>query len=212
MRRLFDDPDQAPPPIPIPKAPAQRGESGFDKLPRNDYFTEPWAVECCLKHFEPRGRVLEPSCGDGAICKVLAAHSIPYAASDLHDYGFPGACSGVDFLAPASYAFWSGCIMTNPPYDLAEQFLRHALNLTRPSAPGAPSDHAGGQVCMLLQHKFDCAKGRTDLWEMFPFVRKITLTRRLKFFDGPNDGRQHHAWYVWDWGRRLEPHQNRWAG
>jgi hypothetical protein len=94
----------------------------------------------------------------------------------------------VDFLGLES---WRGDICTNPPFSLADQFIRHSLELTR---------HAGGKVAMLLPVTFDCAKGRRDLWAA-PFKAKYTLTTRIRWLNldqkksGPSSN---HAWFVFD--------------
>lgn len=84
-------------------------------------------------------------------------------------------------------------IATNPPFSIAEQFIRHALSLT---------ESTGGKVAMLLPMAYDCAKGRRDLFEKPPFKAKYTLTKRIRWTNleqkaaGPS---MNHAWFVWDW-------------
>jgi hypothetical protein len=92
---------------------------------------------------------------------------------------------GYDFLCDRSLV---GCdVATNPPFNLADEFCRHALELCTRSA-------------MLLPHAFDTAKGRIDLWGE-PFKAKYTLTRRIRWENieqkknGPSNN---HAWFVWD--------------
>lgn len=113
-------------------------------------------------------------------------------------------------------------IITNPPYDDAEQFCRHALELTRPFM---------GWVAMLLRVNFDSAKTRADLFARCPaWAKKIVLTERIVWFEGPvpckrcgatgiiagskckscrgkgeaeHQPSENHAWYVWDWRHQL---------
>lgn len=84
-------------------------------------------------------------------------------------------------------------IATNPPFNLADQFVRHALAMTRPH---------NGRVAMLLPMAWDTAKSRRDLFEQAPFKAKYTLTKRIRWENleqkknGPSNN---HAWFVWDW-------------
>lgn len=86
-------------------------------------------------------------------------------------------------------------IVTNPPYSLAEAFVRRALALADKTA-------------MLLPIAFDAAKGRRDLFESAPFKAKYTLVKRIRWENieqkkaGPS---QNHAWFVWERGYQGKP-------
>lgn len=90
-------------------------------------------------------------------------------------------------------------IVTNPPYSLAEKFIRHALDLNCITR---------GKVAMLLPMAFDSAKGRRDLFEKPPFKAKYTITTRIRWENleqkkaGPS---MNHAWFVWDWKHERKP-------
>jgi len=98
-----------------------------------------------------------------------------------------------DFLdTPGIIHCGSRNIATNPPFSLAEKFVRHARFLTRPS----------GKVAMLLPMAWDTAKGRTDLFRGQSFKAKYTLTKRIRWENleqKKNGPSSNHAWYVWDW-------------
>tara|TARA_R110000765_G_scaffold151673_1_gene254313 strand:+ start:7 stop:741 length:735 start_codon:yes stop_codon:yes gene_type:complete len=106
-----------------------------------DYFpTPPWATRALfqevLKHPDfnifPRiekfdGSCLEPACGGGHMVKVLQEYFLNVQSCDIADYGQDRI---QDFLALESkdtYDF----IVTNPPFNLAEEFVRKALPITR---------------------------------------------------------------------------------
>src|SRR5262249_34104609 len=94
------------------------------------YETPPEAVHALLAYEKlPDGAVWECACGPGAIVRVLRAAGHRVYATDLVDYGLDDAESGVDFLMEREPGFYVGTILTNPPYKLAEQFVRHALTL-----------------------------------------------------------------------------------
>jgi len=71
--------------------------------------------------------VWEPCCGPGAIVTALRGAGRTVIAHDLIDWGCPDSESRRDFLmertAPAS------CIVTNPPFKLAEECVEHAVEL-----------------------------------------------------------------------------------
>ena len=102
----------------------------------------------------------------------------------------PIDCPHYDFLTDH---FRVPSIITNPPFKLADQFCRHALELTKPVL---------GKVAMLLPMAFDAAKGRVDLFSKRPSKIKYVLTKRIRWENleqktaGPS---MNHAWYVWDW-------------
>ncbi len=104
--------------------------SNFARNAADFYPTPRECTEALIEAWRPSGVILEPACGDGAIARVL--HELGYTvhAADLHDrgYGLPGQ----DFLAMPVAPF--GAIITNPPFNLAEQFIRKARSFGVPFA------------------------------------------------------------------------------
>lgn len=164
--------------------------SGYKRKVLDFYPTPAWVTEALLGFLETRpGSVWEPAAGDGRM--VVALHNrFLVLASDL--------AQGVDFLKCKTLPDPSiRGIITNPPYDQAGAFARHALELTRPFK---------GFVAMLLRVDFDSAKLRHDLFRDCPaWSRKIVLTRRIVWFVNPKTGKpdaspsENHAWFLWDW-------------
>jgi hypothetical protein len=95
------------------------------------YETPSVAIEALLRVLAlPSGAIWEPACGRGAIVNVLRAHGHRVVCSDLIDYGTdPTAIHGMDFLKTTKVPDGVGCIVTNPPYMLANEFTAHALEL-----------------------------------------------------------------------------------
>ena len=93
------------------------------------YETPPEAVRALLRVEPLPQRIWEPCAGRGAIVRELAAAGHEVCAMDLVAYegADPGIESGIDFLmehrAPPGFA----CIVTNPPFKLADAFIRHGL-------------------------------------------------------------------------------------
>lgn len=70
----------------------------------------------------------EPACGTGNISKVLEeyGHGHPVISTDLHDRGY--GTPGVDFLQ-SELPDGVRVIITNPPYSLADEFVKHAMEI-----------------------------------------------------------------------------------
>src|ERR1700682_2591439 len=99
-----------------------------DSARGNDLYETPEVATLSLLVVEPLPPIiLEPACGRGAISKVLRSAGHTVIENDIVDYGL-GQNSVQDFLnfkpAPAAEI---DAVVTNPPYRLAQQFVRHAL-------------------------------------------------------------------------------------
>jgi hypothetical protein len=172
-------------------------KSGYKRKELDFYGTGPeWVTECLLAHVETRpGSVWEPACGEHAMVRVLEKRFRTLATDKA---------SGYDFLKQETLPASSiRGIVTNPPYNIAPEFCRHALALTKPFK---------GWVAMLLRVDFDSANGRVDLFRDCPaWSRKIVLTRRIVWFVEPETGKpkaspsENHAWYLWDWRHQGDP-------
>jgi hypothetical protein len=69
-----------------------------------------------------RDTAWEPACAEGYMARPLSEYFGSVHSSDIHDYGFGEIA---DFLLPSDRrADW---IITNPPFRLAEQFARTAI-------------------------------------------------------------------------------------
>jgi hypothetical protein len=143
------------------------------------------------------GTVWEPACGDGALSRVLDENGSHVISTDLVDRGF--GTPGVDFLMEHRRDF--DHIVTNPPFKLGTEFVRHALRLTPPA----------GKVCMLMKIGFLEGPTKADLHEKL--ARVWVIRRRVTFLKG---GREHtrsqgkggihtYAWFVWDGTHKGPP-------
>lgn len=168
--------------------PAMAGTLGYVRQANDAYWTPAWCTQALLDEVTFRGAIWEPAAGAGHIVEVLKANKYKVFATDIASYGF--AIKIRDFLDKESYLIPPWHIITNPPYDKAEQFIRHALDYTKPSR---------SQVAMLLRHEYDCAASRRDLFEHPAFHKKLILTRRPKWFDDKASPRHNFSWFIWDW-------------
>jgi hypothetical protein len=185
----------------FPDAPEGRraatlGEAGYERRPLDAYFTPAWCTAALLDHVRFPLYVREPMCGDGAIVAVLRERGHLVGASDIRDYGCPGAVIQ-DVLTIGRDAKLEA-IVSNPPYEGGARFIGHCLWLVEPLR---------GKVAMLLRHEYDCAKERRALFADHPaFAHKLTLTKRPKWSaDDKASPRFPFAWFVWDWAHTGAP-------
>jgi hypothetical protein len=80
-------------------------------------YTPDWVAEDMVKHFKPSGKILDPSAGAGD-AKVFLKY-LPKGTKfcEIED--------GFDFFVCTGKYDW---IITNPPYSIFPEFLKHALN------------------------------------------------------------------------------------
>ncbi len=152
------------------------------------YPTPPWATAALLKVEPFSGVVWEPACGDGAMSCVLEQAGLEVISTDLIDRGY--GTGGVDFLL--DYQTRADHVVTNPPFKLAEDFVRHA----RARCPG--------KVAMLCRLAWLEGQSRGRLFAAHPPARVWVFSRRVKFRparlagDDDDGGPIAFAWYVWD--------------
>ena len=165
-----------------------------DSARGHDLYETPEAATLSLLTIEPLPpRILEPACGRGAIGKVLRSAGHTIIENDIVDYGL-GQDSVQDFLnfKPA-LADEIDAIVTNPPYRLAQQFVRHALTLCP-------------RVIMLLRLTFYESERRRDVLDGAGLVRVHVFRNRLPMMhrDGWAGNRVSNptafAWFVWERG------------
>lgn len=185
------------------KDPAMSGQLQYDRVDGDFYPTPPEYLDCLAHFVDLSGLgVWEPACGEGHLSKRLSMLAHAVLSSDLFDRGF--GTGGIDFLKstklPQILPMNGGrpAIITNPPYgDEAEQFVRHALELTKDT---------GGLVAMFLRNEWDCSgRDRADLFEGHPaYAMKIVVTKRPRWFEkkkGDKSPRHNFSWFVWDWSK-----------
>jgi hypothetical protein len=152
----------------------------------------PWLPQC----------LWEPACGPGAMVKVLRDSGRDVVATDLVDYGdrmCPESEPGLDFLEmqgvprpfDCSGDWWNRlprAIVTNPPFSLADKFVRHGLTLC--------------DTVVVLQRLVALeGKRRSDLIdghlvEVLPFIERLPMLHR-DGWDGPkiDSGAVPYAWF-----------------
>ncbi|WP_127075974.1 class I SAM-dependent methyltransferase [Rhodomicrobium lacus] len=170
------------------------------------YETPPEAVWALLKHERLPDEIWEPACGPGSIARVLRESGHGVFATDLVDYGwFQQDMSGADFLmereAPRSRVCDGAieCIVTNPPFKIAAQFVEHAIELCP-------------RVYMLLRLAFITAGNKNDaegrarravldgghLARVLVFRNRLPMMHRDGWTGPQASSSTDFAWFVWD--------------
>lgn len=173
---------------------AQRREAR-DAL--DDFPTPRWATRALMEHvpaieaFE-HASGWEPTCGRGFMAATLAEYFPTVEASDVHPYGYGRV---LDFLSPTSATRRVDWIVTNPPFRLAEEFVRVALG------------RASTGVAMLVRTGFVEGAGRyARLFGPHPpscvaqFVERVPILRGR--VDPSASTATSYSWLVW---RREAP-------
>ena len=92
-----------------------------------DFFPTPaWATHALLESERFEHEIWECACGNGAMSRILQLTGLPVLSSDLYARGYGE--SGHDFLTSPRCA---ENIITNPPYNAAEAFVRAGLARSR---------------------------------------------------------------------------------
>ena len=163
----------------------------------NDWYVEPeWAVRGLLDVQRFSGSVWDPACGKGTIPRTLSACGVRSAfGTDLMDRGYG---SQVDFLTvptddPSNQV---ANIASNPPFNLAKPFLRHALKLAR------------HKVAFLLRLSWLEGQSRRWIFDETPLAAIHPFAARVSMPPGnstvkPKGGAVAFAWYVWDWSHPI---------
>ncbi len=168
------------------------------------YPTPPEAVAAFLEaegpmlrsHLKPGEAVWEPACGDGAMASMLESYGLPVIGTDLRDRGFGEG--GVDFMTLGPSDARSKVIVTNPPFNLAAEFIVQAKRMKV------------RYLALLLKSTYWHAGGRLALWREWIPAAIYPLAWRVDFTGG---GCQHHGCGVvrvavlcpcW-WGGHLSP-------
>lgn len=157
-----------------------QGDNG-DREENDFYPTPERATEELLKRIEVSGTVWECACGDGAISELLPKDTI---STDLIDrgYGEPN----IDFLKTTKKVDW---IITNPPYSLATEFVKHALD-------------CADNVAFLCKIQFLEGVKRHDFFIKHPPKKVFVFSSRLKIYKNGiktnNSTMMCFAWFVWE--------------
>lgn len=172
---------------------AQRGAASVEL---DDFPTPPWATRAFITKVIkplPRETVVEPAAGRGYMAEVLKERFALVSSFDIASYnGYCPALPG-GFLANKRFDApdqWDWCI-TNPPFKLAEQFVRRGLHVARRG------------VAMLCRTVIIEGQARFDnLYRIEPPALIAQFVERVPMVEGQFDPKAStatgYAWVVWD--------------
>jgi hypothetical protein len=102
-----------------------------DKNSLDDFPTPPWATRALIEHIIGKDRVAdcnvwEPAVNRGFMSRPLQEYFKAVAESDIHDYGQRAVC---DFLNADDTRGLFNWIITNPPFNKAQQFIEKSQRI-----------------------------------------------------------------------------------
>ena len=159
----------------------------FADLDGPDFFPTPaWATRALIDNEDFRGDIWECACGDGAMSEVLEKTGNKVISSDLIDRGYGEGDH--DFLDSERRA---PNIVTNPPYNAAEGFVRSGLK------------RADRKFALLLRLAFlEGANRQRTIFTDAPPSRVWVFSERITFYPAgavpKGTGTTAYAWFVWD--------------
>ena len=183
------------------------GNPANGRVSKDFYTTNPEAVRKFIKRhcgeLIPWGRYLEPCVATGNIADVIKSYGCEVVGVDIEDYGYPGTIVH-DFISWQTDERFDG-IITNPPFMLAEKFIRKSLELLKD----------GGQAAFFLKIQFLEGTKRQEFFKQYPPKYIYVNTKRTPTWAenqkvNPKTGKSWvttmcTAWYVWEKGFVGEP-------
>lgn len=161
------------------------GNTAYKRNASDFYPTPPEATQALLDFLKlQKGtRVWEPACGEGHMVDAMKANGLECIGTDIN--------TGTDFLA-ADIPEGTEWIITNPPFSLAEQFIRKS------------AEH-NVAFAMLLKSQYWHAAKRVALFSTITPAYVLPLTWRPDFLfksRGKGSPLMDVIWCVWIPGAR----------
>lgn len=159
------------------------GNSATGRRQSDFYPTPPEATIALLQFLDLPGEtvVWEPACGEGDMVRAIWGFGLHCYGTDINE--------GQDFLTYRNEEAFDW-IITNPPFSLAEAFIRCAAKIGKPFA-------------MLLKSQYWHAAKRAQLFHEIPPSYVLPLTWRLDFLFKERNGKKGASplmdvmWCVW---------------
>ena len=181
----------------------------------NDFYaTDPVAVKKLLYKYGIKGNeILEPCIGMGHIAETIKNFynsPIHITGLDIEDRGYPDTIVH-DYLTWETDKKFD-CIITNPPFSLAKEFIEKSFSLL---TDDVNEDNTPiGQVIMFLKIQFLEGEKRKELFEQYPPKYIYVFRKRMPTWNNGNSCDENgkrwatticHAWFVWEKGNKEEP-------
>lgn len=152
----------------------------------NDHYDTPtYTTRSLLDAHDIKYPVLEPCAGNLAIANMLNKGLV--TTNDINPES--QSTFNYDYL---NYSFKDShinTVITNPPFNIAQQIIDRALN----------DVVEGGEVIMLLRVNFLGSQKRKPFWKDAPLKYVYVLSKRPAFINGKTDSIE-YAWFVFERG------------
>lgn len=171
-----------------------------DRANNDFYATDPNSLKLFLNKYHKEctlsNKVWECACGLGSLSKVLKDYGYEVVSTDLIERGY--GVGGVDFLSQNNKVDMD--IITNPPYQYAQEFVEHALDIQT----------EGNKTIMFLKIQFLEGQKRLELFKKHPpKAVYVHSKRQLCYPNGDMTKKISSAvcycWFVWEKGFKGEP-------
>lgn len=191
------------------------GNPKNDRVDSDFYATDPKAVHKLLLKYSINGsEILEPCIGNGNIASAIKDFynnkGLNITGVDIVDRGYPNTIVH-DYLTWKTDKKFD-CIITNPPYSLAKEFVEKSMTLLNDGYDG--DGYPNGQLILFLKIQFLEGAKRKELFEKYPPKYIYVFRNRMATWNNgepldPNGKRwattMCHAWFVWEKGSKTEP-------
>ena len=163
---------------------------GAERRTDDAYMTPAWCVRRLLDVWRPRGTsgiLVEPAVGTGNIVRAIGTEPFSWLTYDVREVDPVGEMHVTgDFLkACPRRSIDAEAVVTNPPYCLAEEFIRHS----RVCFPRA-------DLVFLLRIAFLASAARLPLWRDVGTPDLYVLPNRPSFTGHGTDSAD-YAWFIW---------------
>ena len=183
------------------------GFATFEEQAKDAEFweTPPWAADAILRAELLTPHVWDPCCGAGIVSDAAQRAGYMTVSNDLHDWGYEFAeATDRDFLLttepPTCFERGAFTVFMNPPFSLAVEFVKHALELG-----------ARKTVCFQRFAWWESDE-RQSFWSAMRPQRICVCADRATCWLGsiPPEDRTSgttvaHAWFVWEYGQPAGP-------
>ncbi|WP_440671190.1 hypothetical protein [Bacillus subtilis] len=169
---------------------------GAKRIESDFYPTPVKTIENFLNNYElHEGTILEPCAGNGNFIKVLrklgyknkiVANEIRVEENDNLLYSGADYIYNVDFLNERMPEHNITTIITNPPFNLAREFVTRCKEL-----------YPEAEIIMLLRTAFLESRVRYDFWQNNKVNKLYTLSSRPKFVNGKTDATS-YSFFIWN--------------
>lgn len=171
------------------------GVNPNSKREENDYYaTNPKALQLFLDEFTELDKyVWECACGEGHLSEELLNQDYKVFSTDLIDRNYINFNKKLDFLS--SNNKFCGDILTNPPFKLAEEFVKKGHELI----------DNGNKIILFLKIQFLEGQKRKEMFKKYPLKYVYVHSSRQQCsmnadFENLKATTQFYAWYVWEKG------------